>query len=335
VELTDNTAISDGGGIYMETCSGYLENIIIMNNSSEGDGGGLVLKGVDVTMVNVLIHNNIAGDDGGGFYCSSGSTCLLSNFTIMNNSSTDKGGGIYCSSATPSLFNSIVAENEGDSGIYVAAGDDPLVTYCNFYNNEEDNFHGFDNDTGVISTINRNGEECDEFYNLQYEPGFVFGSNSFILDDDSVLINAGSDDVTFLPETDLAGNPRVYGEYVDIGAYENQNVAVIGTQQHNIPFAEVTLSNYPNPFNPSTTISFSVPQTALFATIEIYNIKGQKVKTLECSNSFAAHAEDSRFDYSVIWNGCDENMKPVSSGIYFARLKAGKTEASCKMLLLK
>ncbi|HPR18745.1 MAG TPA: choice-of-anchor Q domain-containing protein, partial [Candidatus Cloacimonadota bacterium] len=66
--------------------------------------------------------------------------------------------------------------------------------------------------------------------------------------------------------------------------------ATVEVQEHEIsPNSSLIshLSNYPNPFNPSTTISFSVPQTALFATIEIYNIKGQKVKTLDCCNSFA------------------------------------------------
>ncbi len=88
------------------------------------------------------------------------------------------------------------------------------------------------------------------------------------------------------------------------------------------------LSNYPNPFNPSTTISFNVTQSSDFATIEIYNLKGQKVKTLPVP-------ESQSHTFSVIWNGDDENGKPVSSGIYFANLKFGKTEASCKMLLLK
>jgi len=98
---------------------------------------------------------------------------------------------------------------------------------------------------------------------------------------------------------------------------------------------DINLINYPNPFNPSTTISFSVAQSPLIVEIDIYNLKGQKVRTLDCSNSFAANTRDSCSNCSVTWNGTDNKNKPVSSGIYFARLKAGKTEASCKMLLLK
>jgi hypothetical protein len=100
---------------------------------------------------------------------------------------------------------------------------------------------------------------------------------------------------------------------------------------------EFSLSNYPNPFNPSTTISFTLSselneQDEL--SISIYNLKGQKVKTLECSNSFAAKARNS-LSYSVTWDGTDDNNKPVSSGIYFYKLKAGKFEKTRKCLLMK
>jgi hypothetical protein len=89
------------------------------------------------------------------------------------------------------------------------------------------------------------------------------------------------------------------------------------------------ISNYPNPFNPSTTISFNLTQNSDFATIEIYNLKGQKVKT------FLINSSTHQPINSVTWNGTDQNNKPVSSGIYIAYLKVGKTEASCKMLLMK
>jgi len=89
------------------------------------------------------------------------------------------------------------------------------------------------------------------------------------------------------------------------------------------------LGNYPNPFNPSTTISFSVTQSSDFATIEIYNLKGQKVKTLPVSNS-QSHAG------SVSWDGTNQTNNPVSSGIYYYKLVVdGKTVDTKKCLLLK
>ena len=110
----------------------------------------------------------------------------------------------------------------------------------------------------------------------------------------------------------------------------------VGVEEHEIsPNSPLIshLSNYPNPFNPSTAISFSVTQSPSTVEIEIYNIKGQKVKTLECGNRVTAAS--TRLMHSIIWDGTNQFGKFVSSGIYFARLKSGNTEASCKMLLLK
>jgi hypothetical protein len=86
--------------------------------------------------------------------------------------------------------------------------------------------------------------------------------------------------------------------------------------------------NYPNPFNPTTTIEFSVTQNSDFVTLEIYNIKGQKVKTL-----YSGIAEEGK--HSILWDGKDTNEKSVGTGIYFYKLKTGKKEISRKMLLLK
>ena len=88
------------------------------------------------------------------------------------------------------------------------------------------------------------------------------------------------------------------------------------------------LSNYPNPFNPSTTIEFSLQNNSKI-DISIYNTKGQKIKTL-------AQNEYTKGSHSIIWNGDDESGNSVNSGIYYCKLKVnGKTEAVNKCLMLK
>ena len=88
------------------------------------------------------------------------------------------------------------------------------------------------------------------------------------------------------------------------------------------------LSNYPNPFNPSTTIEFSI-QNDSNVDLTIFNIKGQKIKII-------AQNEFSKGSHSVIWNGDDELGESVSSGIYLYNLKVnGNTEEVKKCLLLK
>ncbi len=85
--------------------------------------------------------------------------------------------------------------------------------------------------------------------------------------------------------------------------------------------------NYPNPFNPETTISFSVPQSG-DVTLAVYNIKGQKVKTLVSDTLEMGQ-------HTATWKGTDNAGKSVSSGIYFYRLEADGKTATKKMLLLK
>ena len=89
------------------------------------------------------------------------------------------------------------------------------------------------------------------------------------------------------------------------------------------------LKNSPNPFNPVTTISFNMPDAYSQAKIQIYNLKGQSIKTLTTENN-------TEEKLSVTWNGKDDGGKAVASGIYFYKLIIGnKVVATKKMNLLK
>ncbi len=87
-------------------------------------------------------------------------------------------------------------------------------------------------------------------------------------------------------------------------------------------------ANFPNPFNPETTISFSLPKYDSHVTLKIYNSKGQKVKTL-------LQGSLDKGMHKLVWQGRDDNDSPVSSGIYFYRLQVSKKNLTRKMLLLK
>jgi len=118
-----------------------------------------------------------------------------------------------------------------------------------------------------------------------------------------------------------AQNVRLNGELGNSGVFVEEN------EFHN---SNLKLSNYPNPFSSETTISFNVTQTSLFvsldANLEIYNIKGQKIKQFSI--------DDSRF--SIDWNGKDKSGNAVSSGIYFYILKSANFKSKTgKMVLSK
>jgi hypothetical protein len=86
--------------------------------------------------------------------------------------------------------------------------------------------------------------------------------------------------------------------------------------------------NYPNPFNPSTTINFSLPQAAKVKLV-IFNLLGQQIRTL-VNDEFTAG------DHSIQWDGKDNKGMIVGSGIYFYQLSAGSSfSATHKMVLMK
>jgi hypothetical protein len=89
--------------------------------------------------------------------------------------------------------------------------------------------------------------------------------------------------------------------------------------------------NYPNPFNPSTTIRFAIEKTA-FASVSVYNVIGQKVRTL------ASEVLTPGF-YTTTWNGTDDNGQPVTTGVYFVRMVASGDNAEFsdlrKLMLVK
>ncbi len=128
---------------------------------------------------------------------------------------------------------------------------------------------------------------------------------------------------------------------LETGKFEHKKPLIIGEQEHNIiqlyleegeedtPISNnFTLnSNYPNPFNPSTIISFSIPEDTK-VNLKVYNIKGQVVKTL-------LKEQIESGEHRITWDGKDNNNKQVASGIYFYKISAGKETKVKKMLLLK
>lgn len=94
------------------------------------------------------------------------------------------------------------------------------------------------------------------------------------------------------------------------------------------PAAFLLSQNYPNPFNPSTTIRFSLPQTEK-VKLEVYDIQGRLIKSLVDYELYQPG------NYEVTWDGSDNNGSRVASGIYFAKMQAGKFAQTRKMNLVK
>jgi hypothetical protein len=122
---------------------------------------------------------------------------------------------------------------------------------------------------------------------------------------------------------------QVEGQLHDGSTFEGQDCVTLVGQSERKALASDTPergfelnSNYPNPFNPDTRISFYLPRAA-DVKLEIFNVLGQRVSTLIDGSLEAG-------DHSVIWDGSQ-----AASGIYFYRLQAGEKIISSRMLLLK
>jgi hypothetical protein len=185
--------------------------------------------------------------------------------------------------------------------------------------------------------------------------GFAYG----YIDDVEILYSINSDvldnTISWIPDT---GDESLYGENVEISLAFNENDSlyiflnalstpyfarnlylmktsiegITPETEDEIPDEEISMNIYPNPFNPSTLISLHIPGDSSQEELEvcIYNMKGQKVITLDCQPELV------KGRYSVTWDGSDGNGHPVGSGIYFAMLKVdGKSELVKKCLLLK
>ena len=127
-------------------------------------------------------------------------------------------------------------------------------------------------------------------------------------------------------------NENLLNEYT-VGQYATDIKIVpeiVSVQDVQLSIPQYNLTNYPNPFNPTTTISFSITQNFDFVTLEIFNVKGQKVK------SFPVYQYTNSPINQITWNGTKENNQPVASGVYFFNLIInGNTVASKKCMLLK
>ena len=94
-----------------------------------------------------------------------------------------------------------------------------------------------------------------------------------------------------------------------------------------IPKEFSLVGNYPNPFNPTTTIVFRLPENSE-VTIEIFDIIGRLVKTFY-------NGTQKPGEYLLSWDGTNDNGLRVSSGVYFYKMKANTYVCSKKMLLIK
>jgi len=315
VTITNNTVTNFGGGIYCMDSSPNFENVTITNNTASWYGGGITCHNSSPSLKNVTITGNSAAD-GGGIYCWHFSNPSLVNVTITGNSAAD-GGGIYCHwNSNPILINCILWYDSPEEVYFDQYGIPNTITIS--YSDIQGGEIGIvTNNNGTVNWLEGNIDADPLFADPQNGDFHLTWANFPIPDSTmSPCIDAGDPNSLFDPD----------GTIADMGTYYyNQGT---GTENYELKISNVKLVNHPNPFNPTTTISFSIPEESKIE-LSIYNIKGQKIKSLLSDQIEAG-------EHTIVWNGTDDNNKPVSSGVYLYNLNVNnKTEAVKKCLLLK
>jgi len=315
-----------------------ISNCIIRNNTPSTDYGCIQLfcyrsgSSSDSLIINIL-NTEITNNLDNGFEWSPRTSALLVdwnskvniiNSTIGNNITLEQGAAVQLrDESEANVVNSIIYGNlpyqlclNGTWGPNTLNANNSLI----------------EGGIANILQIGYNYITWDDETMLDEDPLWLGPGAElpYALSTDSPCIDAGTLELPpgiELPEYDLAGNPRIVNGIIDMGAYEYQDsVSVLDNIQSSI--LNIQLSNYPNPFNPTTTIKLDHAESGKIE-LAIYNIKGQKIKTLMDAYSCKGHFE-------IIWRGTDENEKKVATGNYFAKLKVnGDIKAVRKLILLK
>ena len=208
-----------GGGGMAEDGTTTMTNCTVSGNTARNGGG--ILNCAMLTLTNCIVSGNTASSSGGGIYNES-ATLTMMNCTVTRNSAYE-GGGLHnadYSSSTSNIYNSIIVQNTDVSlrNDICKSSNSPINAY----------------NTLSSFTDWTESENC-----IVYDPTIPLFTDAlhgdFTPAENSQAVNNGNNDYV-TTNTDLAGNPRIYGGIVDIGAYEYKGVpAPAPTEQLEVP----------------------------------------------------------------------------------------------------
>jgi len=165
-------------------------------------------------------------------------------------------------------------------------------------------------DTFAVGTVYQlsDGTNSFNFRTSFYDADYIGG-----------FLPTGQVTIACIPHERTDGQFVASRNLADLSYTSNNNIVVEKTR--------MLQGNYPNPFNPTTTIAYQMSKSEP-VTITVYNLKGQKVRTLVNEVKTAGN-------HTVVWNGMDQNGKSVASGIYYYKLSTNNHTEVRKAILMK
>ena len=310
-------------GVDVEQSTSIVTTIDIAETDFIGNYTGVKLdyrnQLLEVTLDNVLVHDNTNGLDIFSYSSEENETELI-NATIAGN---HYGISVVSSGTSDHGFtvkNTIIDNNS--YGINADYRESPAVTvkYSDFYANSIALY-------GDLSEWSVPPSGTEHPGNHDYDPSFV-DEDDFHLQATSQLIDEGDPTMTEADGSTI--NMGRYGgtaEYTSVSSGGESSTKPTVLKTEDTPLVFSLSQNAPNPFNPETIISYSLPQSEQVKLV-IYNVLGQEIRTLV--NAFKPAGR-----YRVVWNSRDDFGRSVSSGIYFYQITAGEFLDTRKMLILK
>ena len=319
--LRDNVNHVYGGSlnVYNESrCE--LENVKIHDNSSYS-GSAIYANDSEVIVNNCQITGNTSflrewGSDG-CLESKSYSEILITNTTIADNNCVE-GYVLHCDTHSGLKLINCICYNNSEVELWTNQSedfDDPLlVAYSDIRGGEASIWNTHDVEINWLEG------------NIEANPIFVDAeAGDYRLVSWSPCVDSGIDWFEWLDEVLVdIGEAEYSGLAPDMGCYEHD--ANAEEPDEIIPVLNY-LVNYPNPFNPETTIVFYVQQPGN-VKLAVYNVKGQIVKVL-------ADEIMSAGENGLIWDGRNDRGNPVSSGVYFVRLQSKTDRLIKKIILMK
>ena len=296
---TPTATFMGGGGLYADGSTVILDMVEVDGNSAHSGGGLQFSICPDVQLFGVVATNNTAMLFGGNVYLSSCVGATLENVTIADNSCPAGGAGLYSISTPTTVSNTISAFNDGGTGTANGMHFSGAATLsCNdVYGNTGSNYGGVADPTGSDGNIS-----LDPLFCNPAELDYRVDSNGPCAPDNS-------------------------GGCGLIGALEASCGNTNAVDDPTVPLAFRVDHNFPNPFNPATSIRFALPVTA-HTTVVVYDVKGRLVKTLVDGELAAA-------THVVQWRGQDDHGRSAAAGIYFYKVISGEHSAVGRMALIK
>ncbi|MBT5759742.1 MAG: T9SS type A sorting domain-containing protein [Candidatus Marinimicrobia bacterium] len=345
--IVENNTAEVGGGIYLSESDAILMNITIRENGANTGAGiyvvggspiisnasiyeniaywgsGVYSENSDLTIINSIIKENVAFIEGGGLYQLGGNGTI--QWTLFEyNHGYDFGGAIVVNQATLGLDQTTFTENiSGEGSVMTLYSSAIEVKNSIFWNNDGRSFYS--SESSGMSSMEISYSDLDGGEDIFSEfSTILFSAGDGIHNEDPAFCDPESYDYSL---SDYS-NCRLYSDSGGLIGAINLPCNIMVLVDNEIYPVKISLfQNFPNPFNPITTIQY-VLQSDDWYSLRVFNMKGQLVNTLK-------NELGSSGNHSVLWDARDSQGSVVPSGIYIYQLVTDNIIINQKMILLK